>query len=98
MRLFGLVISRAGSPVEPSAELARVLVRLNDLERRVAALGEEEASREIRLGKLAGDIRRHFKAVQELDRRAQLREREDGDPEDDELDELAQLKLTGRSI
>lgn len=67
-------------------------MRLNDLQRRVVALEEDEAARELRLGKLAGEIKRHFKRVQELDRRAELRE--DAEPEEDELDrELALMKL-----
>jgi len=92
MTLFGWRISRSRSPQEPSEALAGVLVRLNDLQRRLVALEEDEAARELRLGKLAAEIKRHFKRVQELDRRAELRE--DEEPGEDELDrELAAMKL-----
>lgn len=92
MDLFGWRISRSVSPQEPSEAVAGLVVRLNDLQRRLVALEEDEAARELRLGKLAAEIKRHFKRVQELDRRAELRE--DDEPGEDELDrELAAMKL-----
>lgn len=79
---------------ELTSELAELRATTARLERRLAGVEEEEAARELRLGRLAGDIRRHFKSLQELDRRARARE-DDGEGDDDaELDaELARLKL-----
>lgn len=93
MKLLGLEIRRAGSPVEPSAELRVVLDGLYDLQRRLKALEDDQAARELRLGELADKIRRHFARVQELDRRARRREVGDDDVDDvpdDELDRLVE--------
>ncbi|HRH74936.1 MAG TPA: hypothetical protein PLM62_17745 [Zoogloea sp.] len=92
MTLFRWLAGRSRSPQEPSEALAGLTVRLNDLQRRLVALEEDEAARELRLGKLAAEIKRHFKRVQELDRRAELRE--DAEPGEDDLDrELERMKL-----